>query len=98
MVVLIRNIRKRLKWPLKQELNLYQKRGLELVRKHMRKFLIDVCAICGTNQNLHLHHIDGRGKDKTDDPNHCIMLCSYCLLEAVHKNNKYWRKKLKELV
>ena len=57
-----------------------------------------VCAICGTNQNLHLHHIDGRGKDKTDDPNNCIMLCNYCHLEVVHKSNKYWRVKLKEMV
>ena len=56
-----------------------------------------VCAICGTNQNLHLHHIEGRGKDLTDDPNNCIMLCNYCHLEVVHKNNKYWRPKLKEL-
>lgn len=55
-----------------------------------------MCAICGTNQNLHLHHIDGRGKEKTDDPNNCIMLCNYCHLEVVHKNNKYWRVKLKE--
>lgn len=57
-----------------------------------------MCAICGTNQNLHLHHVDGRGKDKTDDPKNCIMLCCYCHLEVVHKNNKYWRKKLKEMV
>lgn len=57
-----------------------------------------VCAICGTSQNLHLHHIDGRGKDKTDNPNNCIMLCNYCHLEVVHKNNKYWRKKLKEMI
>lgn len=56
-----------------------------------------VCAICGTNQNLHLHHIDGRGKYKTDDPNNCVILCSYCHLEVVHKNNKYWRTKLKEI-
>ena len=57
-----------------------------------------LCAICGTNQNLHLHHIDGRVKDKTNDPNNCIMLCCYCHLEVVHKNNKYLRKKLKEMV
>lgn len=57
-----------------------------------------MCAICGTNQNLHLHHIDGRGKDKTDDPKNCIMLCCHCHLEVVHKNNTYWRKKLKEMV
>lgn len=57
-----------------------------------------LCAICGTNQNLHLHHIDGRGKDKTDDPMNCIMLCNYCHLEVVHKNNKYWRVKLKEMI
>ena len=57
-----------------------------------------LCAICGTNQSLHLHHIEGRGKDKTDDPNNCIMLCNHCHLEVVHKNNKYWKVKLKELV
>ena len=56
------------------------------------------CAICGTNQNLHLHHIDGRGKDKTDNPDNCIILCNYCHLEVVHKNNKYWRVKLKEMI
>ena len=58
----------------------------------------DLCAICGTSQNLHLHHIDGRGKYKTDNPNNCIMLCSYCHLEIVHKNNKYWKKRLKEMI
>ncbi len=57
-----------------------------------------VCAICGANQSLHLHHIDGRGKDKTDNPNNCIMLCNHCHLEVVHKNNKYWRPKLKEMI
>ena len=56
------------------------------------------CAICGTTQNLHLHHIEGRGKDKTDDPNNCIMLCQHCHLDVVHKNNKYWRVKLKEMI
>lgn len=56
------------------------------------------CAICGINQNLHLHHIDGRGKDKTDNPNNCIILCNHCHLEVVHKNNKYWRIKLKEMI
>lgn len=57
-----------------------------------------MCAICGTNQNLHLHHIDGRGKGKTDNPDNCIILCNYCHLEVVHKNNKYWRERLKKEV
>lgn len=57
-----------------------------------------VCAICGTNQRLQLHHIDGRGKDKTDNPNNCIMLCSHCHLEVVHKSNTFWKVKLKEMV
>ena len=56
------------------------------------------CAICGTYRNLHLHHIDGRGKNKTDNPDNCIMLCNHCHLEVVHKNNKYWKKKLKEMI
>lgn len=57
-----------------------------------------ICAICSTSQNLHLHHINGRGKDLTNDPDNCIMLCNYCHLEVVHKNNKYWRPKLKGMV
>ena len=56
------------------------------------------CAICGISKNLHLHHIDGRGKNKTDNPNNCIILCNHCHLEVVHKNNKYWRPKLKEMI
>ena len=39
-----------------------------------------ICSICGTNKNLYFHHIDGRVKNKTDNPNNCIMLCSYCHL------------------
>jgi 5-methylcytosine-specific restriction endonuclease McrA len=56
------------------------------------------CVLCDTTQALHLHHIDGRGKDKTDNPDNCVILCSHCHLEVVHKNNKYWRKKLKEMI
>ena len=56
------------------------------------------CALCGTVRGLELHHINGRGKYLTDDPNNCIMLCSHCHHEVVHKSNKYWREKLKEMV
>ena len=33
------------------------------------------CRLCGTSLNLHLHHINGRGKGLTNDVNNCIMLC-----------------------
>lgn len=56
------------------------------------------CAICGSYKELHLHHIDGRGKGKTDNPENCIILCRECHLNKVHKNNKYWRKALKNMV
>ena len=56
------------------------------------------CRLCGTSLNLHLHHIDGRGKDLTNDINNCIMLCRHCHLEVVHKNQKKYRSILKELI
>lgn len=49
------------------------------------------CQLCGTSQNLQLHHILGRGKDLTNDINNCIMLCENCHLNVVHKNQKKYR-------
>lgn len=56
------------------------------------------CRLCGTSLNLHLHHIDGRGKDLTNDINNCIILCRHCHLEVVHKNQKKYRPLLKKLL
>lgn len=56
------------------------------------------CRLCGTSLNLHLHHIDGRGKDLTNDINNCIMLCRHCHLEVVHKNQKKYRPILKKII
>ena len=56
------------------------------------------CRLCGTSLNLHLHHIDGRGKDLTNDINNCIMLCRHCHLEVVHKNQKKYRPLLKKII
>ena len=56
------------------------------------------CRLCGTSLNLHLHHIDGRGKDLTNDINNCIILCRHCHLEVVHKNQKKYRPMLKKLL
>ena len=56
------------------------------------------CKLCGTTKDLHLHHINGRGKDKTNNIDNCIMLCSHCHLEVAHKNNKYYRPYLNELI
>ena len=56
------------------------------------------CRLCGTSLNLHLHHIDGRGKDLTNNVDNCIMLCENCHLNVVHKNQKKYRPILKEMI
>lgn len=56
------------------------------------------CKLCGSTQNLQLHHIDGRGKDLTNDINNCIMLCRRCHLDVVHNNQKKYRKILKNIL
>lgn len=56
------------------------------------------CAICESQIALQLHHINGRGVGKTDNPNNCIMLCANCHLEVVHKNMKKWRPILNEKI
>lgn len=56
------------------------------------------CKLCNTTDNLHLHHINGRGKDKTNNVDNCIMLCENCHLNIVHKNNKYYRQYLNNLI
>ena len=55
-----------------------------------------ICQLCGTSQNLQLHHILGRGKTLTNDINNCIMLCENCHLNVVHKNQKKYRPILLE--
>lgn len=57
-----------------------------------------ICQLCGSSQKLNLHHILGRGKDLTDNPDNCIMLCQNCHLEVVHKNQKKYRPILLEKV
>ena len=56
------------------------------------------CRLCGTSLNLHLHHIDGRGKDLTNNIDNCIILCENCHLNVVHKNQKKYRPILKEMI
>ena len=56
------------------------------------------CRLCGTSLNLHLHHIDGRGKDLTNNVDNCIILCENCHLNVVHKNQKKYRPILKEMI
>ena len=49
------------------------------------------CVLCGAKQNLELHHVLGRGKELTDNPRYCVMLCQKCHHEVVHKNQKKYR-------
>lgn len=56
------------------------------------------CALCFTKEALQLHHINGRGPGKTNNPDNCIMLCQHCHIEVVHANNKKWRPILNEMM
>ena len=56
------------------------------------------CRLCGSKIRLQLHHIDGRGKELTNNIDNCIMLCMNCHLNIVHKNQKKYRPILKELI
>jgi hypothetical protein len=47
------------------------------------------CVFCD-NPERHLHHIHGRGKNLTDNPLNCIMLCDKHH-KMVHGNGKKWR-------
>lgn len=49
------------------------------------------CVLCGTKQNLELHHVLGRGKDLTNNYRYCVMLCSNCHHNIVHQNNKHYK-------
>lgn len=62
------------------------------------------CAICGTTQYLEYHHIHYRSErpDLIDDPDNGIMLCgefaNNCHKGKAHKNKKYWKPILLNLV
>lgn len=58
-----------------------------------------ICQMCGTNQNLHLHHILYRSqrRDLINEPTNCIMLCSECH-ELVHSNKKKYQPMLLEMM
>lgn len=55
------------------------------------------CVMCKSTIALQLHHIDGRSRLKTDDPDNCVMLCYVCHMR-VHQENKKYRPKLKEYI
>lgn len=49
------------------------------------------CMLCGTKQNLEMHHVLGRGKDLTNNARYCLMLCTNCHHNKVHQNQKKYR-------
>lgn len=58
-----------------------------------------ICQMCGSNQNLNLHHILYRSqrRDLIDEPTNCIMLCSDCH-RLVHSNKKKYQPMLLEMM
>lgn len=55
------------------------------------------CQLCGTKQELELHHVLGRGKYLTNNYKYCLMLCRNCHHNVVHKNLKKYRPILLEI-
>lgn len=57
------------------------------------------CRLCGTNQNIHEHHIVYKSEDRKliNEPNNLICLCAehHAL---VHSNKHYWQPILKEMI
>lgn len=56
-----------------------------------------MCVLCGSTYWLELHHIHGRGKDLTDEPTNCVMLCHNCHHYVVHQNLKKYRPILEDI-
>ena len=56
-----------------------------------------ICQLCGTSQNLQLHHIVYRSENKQliNEPTNCIMLCNNCH-RLVHSNKHLWQPILLE--
>ena len=54
------------------------------------------CQLCGIQRELQLHHINGRGKNLTNNIMNCIMLCDSCH-RLVHTNKKKYRPILMEI-
>lgn len=52
---------------------------------------------CLPNQPIQLHHINGRGKNKTNNVDNCVMVCINCH-NLIHSKNKYWRKELNKYI
>lgn len=79
------------------------------IKKHKRETVKDstyyrvwnacngTCQLCGTKQNLEMHHILGRGKELTNNYKLCIMLCHNCHHNIVHANLKKYRPILKKI-
>lgn len=57
------------------------------------------CRLCGTSQNLQLHHIVYRSEDTNliNEISNCIMLCVKCH-NLVHSNKHKWQPILKEKI
>ena len=74
----------------------------KIVSRETYNFVLErdkCCQMCGTYQNLHLHHIFYRSqrKDLIDDPNNLIMLCEEHH-RLVHSNKKKYQPMLLEMM
>lgn len=79
-----------------------KKRKMETVSKDTYQKVFETCkgkcVLCGTTRNLELHHINGRGKNLTDNPDNCVMLCLNCHHNVVHANQRKYRPILQKIV
>lgn len=47
------------------------------------------CVMCKSYIALQLHHIHGRSRTKTNDPDNCVMLCYVCHMRVHENMQKY---------
>lgn len=55
------------------------------------------CVFCKSYIALQLHHINGRGVGKTDDPDNCVIVCRNCH-ERIHEKNEIYRPYLNRYI
>jgi 5-methylcytosine-specific restriction endonuclease McrA len=51
------------------------------------------CQVCGSMQNLQVHHLKLRSQSGGDEEQNLITLCAQCH-ELVHREANYWKSRM----
>lgn len=57
----------------------------------------NICRLCKTKDNLHLHHIIYRSQGGKHIESNLVTLCMWCH-DTVHSNKNEWQPKLLEMI